>query len=274
MAGSLESRPLVDFVEEVEERLRAERYGSLARRYLPWFVAALVAAIVGWLGVWGYNAWRDRNIGQASIAYDKGLTALSTGDLTGAFSAFQPIGKSGPPGYRTLALLQESNLRLGAGNAAEAAALYDSAAKAADNPILRDLAALRAAQTLMDTAPYAQIETRLKPLIAEGRPFTLQAREALAMAKLQAGKIQEARGDFNALGLTLGVSQEMRARTQGAIALIDSGQAGVVAQVVKAGATLPPSPGLNIPAAPGVQAQPPSASTPDQTDQNASGNPQ
>jgi hypothetical protein len=263
---------LVDFVEEVEERLRAERYASMARRYLPWFLAALVATIVGWLGVWGYKAWQDRNIGAASVAYDKGLTALSAGDQTGAYSAFEPIGKTGPAGYKTLALMQQGNLRLAAGKAAEAAALYDAAAKATDNPVLHDLAALRAAQTLMDSAPFAQLATRFKPLIANGRPFSLQAREALAMAKLQAGQAQEARGDLNALSLTLGVSQEMRARIQGAIAVIDSGQAPVLARLVSVAATLPPSPNASIPGAqPDAAAPSPDASAADQT---PSGNPQ
>ena len=95
----------------------------------------------------------------------------------------------------------------------------------------------------MDTAPYPQVETRLKALIGEKHPFTLNAREMLAMAKLQAGKTQEARGDFNALSLTLGVTPGMRGRAQGAIALIDSGQAGLVGQVVRTAATLPPSAG-------------------------------
>jgi hypothetical protein len=234
---------LVDFVEEVEERLRAERYRALAGRYLPWIVAAIVAAIVGWLGIWGYDAWRDRNIGQASIAYDKGMTALATGDATGAYNTVAPIAKDGPAGYRTLALMLQGNIRLGAGKANEAAALYDAAAKAAPNPIFGDLALLRAAQALMDTAPYAQLETRLKPLAGADRPYSLQAREMLAMAKLQAGKTQEARGDFNALSLTLGVTPGMRGRAQGAIALIDSGQAALVGQVVGAAATLPPSAG-------------------------------
>jgi hypothetical protein len=272
---------LVDFVEEVEERLRAERYRALANRYLPWIVAALVAAIVGWLGVWGYDAWRDRNIGQASIAYDKGMTALAGGDTTGAYNTVAPIAKNGPAGYRTLALMLQANIRLGAGKADEAATLYDAAAKAAPSPILGDLARLRAAQTLMDTAPYAQLETRLKPLAGDNRPYSLQAREMLAMAKLQAGKTQEARGDFNALSLTLGVTPSMRARAQGAIALIDSGQAALVGQVVKTAATLPPlaaamSLGPAHPPPSGAPVEQDSDQTPPQNaaPPNASGNPQ
>ncbi len=255
---------MVDFVEEVEERLRAERYATLARTYLPWFAAALVATIVGWLGVWGYDTWRDRNIGRASIAYDKAIGVLSSGDQTGAFESFGAIAKDAPAAYRTLALMQQGNIRMASDKSAEAVVLYDAAAKAAPNPILHDLAGLRAAQAVMDTAPYAQVETRLNALIGDKQPFSLQAKEMLAMAKLQAGKIQEARGDFNAISLTLGVSPAMRARAQGAIALIDGGQAGLVGQVVKAAATLPPSNGLNVPGLSGAQAPEGAADSQDQ----------
>ncbi len=270
---------MVDFVEEIEDQLRAERYATLARRFLPWFVAAVAATVFGWLGVWGYDAWRDRDIGVASIAYDKGLAALSTGDPSAAFNDFAGIARNGPAAYRTLALMQQANMRSAADKADEAAGLYDAAAKAAPNAILHDLAALRAAQTLMDTAPYAQIEIRLKPLAGDRRPYSLEAKEMLAMAKLQAGKIQEARGDFNALGLTLGASQSLRARTQGAIALIDSGQAALVAQVVRAAATLPPPVAPNVTGFPGAQA--PDADAQDQggppsddSAQTPAGNPQ
>jgi hypothetical protein len=62
----------------------------------------------------------------------------------------------------------------------------------------------------------------------------------LALAKLQAGRLQDARADFNALTLTLGASQGMKTRAQGAIALIDSGQAALVGAVVKAAVVAPP----------------------------------
>ena len=230
-----------DFVEEVEGQLRAERYASLAARIWPWFAIALIATVVGWLGVWAYQTWQDRDIGRASVIYDKAVGALASGDQTGAYNDLGPLAANGPAGYRALALMTQADMRLGAGKTDEAASLYDRAAKAAPNPILHDLASLRAAQSLMDTAPYAQVQLRLAPLIGAHKPFDLEAREALALAKLQAGKAQEARGDLNAISLTLGVSASMRSRAQAIIALIDSGQAGLLGQVVKAAATLPPS---------------------------------
>ena len=78
------------------------------------------------------------------------------------------------------------------------------------------------------------------------------------MAKLMVGKTAAARGDFNTLTLTLGVTPTMRARAQAAIALIDSGQAATAAAVVRMAATLPPPPPgtpAGLPGAPGPQDQ-------------------
>ncbi len=247
---------MADFIEEVEDQLRSDRYRSLAQRALPWFLAALAAAIVGWLGVWGYNAWQDRNIGQASVAYDKALNALAQGDETGAYAGFEGLGKVGPRGYRSLAMIQQGNIRLAAGKAPDAVALYDAASKIAPNPIFGDLARLKAALALLDTAPYAQRQVRLARLIGDKRPFDLQAREALAAAKLSAGLTAQARGDFNALTLSLGATQAMRERARIAIELIDSGQVKIPAEVAAAAATLPPSRQPSFPGA-GAQGAPP-----------------
>ncbi len=238
---------MVDFVEEVEERLRAERYASLASRWLPWVGVALVALIVGWLGVWGYRAWQTQNVGRASVAFDAAQTALGSGDQTGAFTSLSGLAKDGPPAYRTLALMTQGDIRLGAGKGAEAAALFDAAAKAAPNAILRDMSRLKAAMALMDTAAQPDVQARLEALIGPAKPFDLQAREALAFSKLQAGRTQAARDDLNALSLTLNVPPSMRARDQAAIALIDSGEAARVAEVVKLAATMPPPSAANGP---------------------------
>ncbi len=97
------------------------------------------------------------------------------------------------------------------------------------------------------------------------------------MAKLAAGKTAEARGDFNALTITLGVTQSMRTRAQTAIALIDAGEVPAALAAAKAAATMPPpKPGT-------FGASGPTAQTPDSSsspgaqapqDQGQSGTPQ
>jgi hypothetical protein len=260
---------VVDFIEEVEEQLRADRYRALARRTLPWFIAALVAIIIGWLGAWGYQTWQAQNVAKASAAYEKAMTALSQGDDTGAYTAFGDVAKTGPAGYKALALMQQGNIRLGAEKVDEAAALYDAAAKAAPTPVIGDMARLKAALALLDTAPYAQMETRLGALIGPKKPYDLRAREALAMARLAAGKTAQARSDCAALNLMLGVTDSIRGRCQAMIAVIDSGQAKVVVDVAKLAATLPPPPPQSMGAPPGGAPAPQ-----DPNDANAPGTPQ
>lgn len=254
---------MVDFIEEVDEQLRADRYRALARRTLPWFFAALAAIIIGWSGAAGYQYWRNQNIDKAASAYDKAMTALSQGDETGAYASFDALAKDGPAGYKTLALLQQGNIRLAADKAVEAAALYDAAAKAAPNEILADAARLKAALALLDTAPYAQLETRLKPLIGGGKPFDAQAREALAFAELAAGKTVRARTDFQALTLALGATDDMRQRAAAAVAMIDSGQAKTAVDIAKLAATLPP-PAPQTMQPPGAQQAPDQQAAPSQ----------
>jgi hypothetical protein len=244
-----EDKTVVDFIEEVDEQVRSDRYRAFARKSWPWFAALLAAVIIAFLVVWGYETWRDQNIAKASIAYDKSLTALAQGDEIGAYNGLDPIAKSGPAGYRTLALLEQGNVRLSAGKAEEAADLFEQASKAAPNPILRDLASLRAALALVDTAPLPRVQTLLTPLIGQNKPFDLEAREALATAKLAAGKTADARADFTALSLSLGVSQTMRARAQAAIDLIDSGETAAAIAAAKTAATLPPPKPGSLPGA-------------------------
>jgi hypothetical protein len=268
---------VVDFIEEVEEHLRSDRYRAFARRAWPWFVALLAVVIATFLAIWGYDAWRDRNIAAASVAYDKALTELAQGDQTGAYNDFEPIARSGPAGYRTLALMEQGNIRLAARKADDAAALFDRAAKAAPNHIIGDLASLRAALALLDTAPYPQLQVRLSALIGGKKPFDLQAREALAMAKLAAGKTAEARGDFNALGISLGVTQSMQARAQAAVALIDAGEAPAAIAAARAAAILPPSKPGTFGASGPIAQTPDSSSSPGAQapqDQGQSGTPQ
>jgi hypothetical protein len=266
---------VVDFVEEVEEQLRSDRYLTLARRVLPWLIVAVVALVVGWLAVWGYNSWLDRNVASASIGYDKGITALAQGDETGAYTAFDAIGKSGPPAYKSLALIQQGNIRLAANKTEEAVAFYDAAAKAAPNAIFGDMARIKAALALLDTAPYPQLQVRLQALIGDKKPYAIQAREALALAKLLAGKTQEARGDLTALGLMLGVTDAMRARDRAAIAMIDAGESVIASHVIKTAATLPPPNPATLTAPPGAAAgaaAPGDQENPDNASPDAAGN--
>ncbi len=243
---------MVDVFEEVEGQLRAERYQTLLRRYLPWIIGVSAALLIAALGYWGFTSWQTSQQEKASIAYNEAFEALRGQDEARAFTLFGEVAKSGTPGYRALALMHQGGIRLNAGATDEAVRLFDEAAKVSPDPMVSDFARLKSAFALLDTAPYADLEKRLTPLAGDKKPFRMQAKEALAFLKLRDGKLKEAREDFVVLSQIFDATPGMRERAKQAIALIDSGSAASVAAAVKQSMAPPTAlpPATPAPAAP------------------------
>lgn len=235
---------MVDVFDEVEEQLRAERYRTLAKKSLPWVAAAAAAAVIGVGGFWGWRAYQTDQADKASQAYQAALETAQKLGPAKAFEGFKSVADINAKGYKSLALMQMGAIRLEESKTKEAVAYFDEAAKVAPNAMIGDLARLKSAFALMDTASYKDIETRLTPLAGEKSPYRVYAKEALAFAKLQAGDLAGARSDFVILANSLdaNTSEAVRQRAQAAMQLIDSGSAKALPGAVKAAATLPKTP--------------------------------
>lgn len=230
-----------DLFEEVEEQLRSDRYRTLALKALPWVLGAAAVALIAVLGYWGWTHYRDETIAQASEQYAAGLEALEQGRSDQAQKLFADVSKSSASGYKSLALMQLGGLQLSQNHAAAAVQLFDQAATVAPDDVIGDAARLRSAFAVLDTAPVKDVEARLNPLLQDGHPYRVQAREALAFAKLTAGDLPGARGDYVIISGMLDAPEGARARAKAAIGLIDSGSAKTVSATVRAAAALPPT---------------------------------
>jgi hypothetical protein len=256
LAAFLGRRFVVDVFEQVEEELRSERYKRLARTWLPVLGGLLAVALVAALAWWGWQSYVSSQADKASAAYQQGIDALQEGKTAEARTAFAESAKAGG-GYKALALMQEAGLAQAENKTADAVALLDEAAKATRDPILSDIAALKAVFLVMDTASLEDVQKRLEPLTGEKRPMSAFAQEALAMAQLQHGKTAEARQTFVQLQLGQDVPDPVRQRAQAAVQAVDTGTAANLAAIVKAAAALPtPTPGQAAAAAPAEAAAP------------------
>lgn len=250
---------MTDLFEEVEEQLRSDRYKRFASQALPWMLGIAAAALIATLGYWGYDSYRNKQIATASEQYSAAVDAMVAGDKTKAQQLWTEVSKSDAKAYKSLSLMHLGAFAMEARKPADAVKLFDEAAAAAPDPIVGDAARLKSAFALLDTASLKDLEGRLKPLMEEGRPYRVQAREALAFAKLNAGDLPGARGEFVLISQSLDAQQGAQARAQAAIGLIDSGSAKAVPAVVKAAQALPPptvDPGALIGPQPGDQPQP------------------
>ncbi|WP_340647245.1 tetratricopeptide repeat protein [Phenylobacterium sp.] len=232
---------MVDVFEEVEEQLRTDRYKALALKALPWVGVVLAAALVIALAIWGYDNYQTKTTSKASDQYAQGLEAFGAGRTDEADRLFGEVAKSGSKAYKSLALQHQGGIKIAVGKTAEAVTYFDQAAEAAPNDIIGDVARLKSAFALLDTAPYKDLEARLTPMLKEGRPYRTEAREALAFAKIMHGDMAGARGDFVVISLIADASEGARNRAKAAMDLIDSGSAKNVAATARAAAALSPT---------------------------------
>jgi hypothetical protein len=238
---------VVDVFDEVEEQLRSDRYRTLALKALPWIGALTVAVVIGVGGYWGWTSYQAKEAAKASEAYQAALETLGRDGAAKGFAAMDAVSKGGATGYRVLALMHMGGIRLDEDKTAQSVGYFDEAAKLSSDPVIGDLARLKSALALMDTASFKDIEARLTPLAGEKSPYRVNAKEALAFAKLQSGDLKGAREDFSVLANLLdNTSEGVRQRSQAAMQIIDSGSAKDLAAVVKASIALPPPAALPI----------------------------
>lgn len=182
-----------ELFNEIDEDLRREQLKKLWDRYSLLIIGAAVLVIVGVAGWRGYQYYDAKRSAEAGAAFEAAVTLADDNKHAEAEAAFTKLAAEAPRGYRTLARLRaaaelSTHDRDGAVKQFEAIAA-DPGVGQAD----QDLATLRAAALLVDTAPYADIRQRLEPLTAAGRTFRHSARELLADAAWKANDAAAAR---------------------------------------------------------------------------------
>jgi len=175
-----------DIFSEVDEEVRRERLRKLWEDYGYYFIAACVLLVVA-VGGWRAYQWSEaKKAAEAGSAFQAAAALSSEGKNKEAEEAFAKLAATGTSNYRMLAKFREA-AEVARHDPKAAIAIYDQlAADGSLGRVLQDLAALRAATILVDTAPYSEILQRLEPLTAPDRTFRHSARAMLALAAWRA----------------------------------------------------------------------------------------
>jgi hypothetical protein len=176
---------LSDIFQEVDEEVRREQLKKLWERYGGLLIAACVLVVVATAGWRTYEWWQGKKAAEAGSAFQAAVALSTEGKAKEAEDAFAKIATDGTSSYRMLAKFREAAEMTGR-DPKGAVALYDQLAGDSSLGVLQDLAALRAATILVDTAPYSEIVQRLEPLSAADRAFRHSARATLALAAWRA----------------------------------------------------------------------------------------
>jgi hypothetical protein len=176
---------LSDIFQEVDEEVRREQLKKLWERYGGLLIAACVLVVVATAGWRTYEWWQGKKAAEAGSAFQAAVALSTEGKAKEAEDAFAKIATDGTSSYRMLAKFREAAEMTGR-DPKGAVALYDQLAGDSSLGVLQDLAVLRAATILVDTAPYSEIVQRLEPLSAADRAFRHSARATLALAAWRA----------------------------------------------------------------------------------------
>jgi len=188
-----------DFIREIEEDIRRDRWKRLWDRY---GIIVTAAAVLLVLSAAGWSVWRNMEIARAETqtADLSRLIDRAGRNETGIADEMAAFARGADPGRASLARFNEAAVRTQAGDAAGAIAVWDDLARNADlAPAWRDLATLLLVLNQLYTGDAAALQTRLAPLDAAGNAYRHSAREMLAVLALRQNRPERANEIWRAL---------------------------------------------------------------------------
>lgn len=216
---------MVDFINEVEEELRKDKYNDLLKKFGPLIVTVIVAivAVAGYIEFKKYtDGVKARKASASFVAADK---LAEEGDLQAAITKFTALAEVSPEGYSGLSYSRAAALKVQLGDLSGAVSLFDQASAAFTKPLHKDLASLKAAFILMDEGRFDDVKARASSLAVDDAPYADLAKELLAHAALQSGDEETARTQFTYLSNVPGVLNGVKQRAEQSLLLLNANRA-------------------------------------------------
>ena len=212
-----------DIFREVDEDLRREQAKRLWDRFGPYILGVALLIVVGVAGYKFYEYWQTTRAATNGDRFVAALRLADAGKHDEAIAALTAIGKDASGGYPVLAGFRLASEKAAAGDDKGAVAAFDAIAGSPGTPqLIRDMARLRAAVLLVDSATVADLNQRIGDLAATGNSWRNSAREILGLAAWRANDLAGARKNFDEIAADQDAPQDIRTRAQFMLGLINA----------------------------------------------------
>jgi hypothetical protein len=209
-----------ELFDEVDEEVRREQLKKLWDKYSIFIIAGALLIIAGVGGWRGYQYLEAKKAAEAGVAFAKAVELSEANKHTEAEAAFNDLAAKAPSGYRTLARLRAA-AEVASRDPKAAAKLYDDiAADRSTGAEQQDLARIRAAGLLVDSAPYSEMLQRLESSTGPEATFRHTARELLALSAWRANDTAAARKWLDLIANDGETPPSMRSRAEAMQALL------------------------------------------------------
>jgi hypothetical protein len=209
-----------ELFDEVDEEVRRDQLKKLWDKYSIYIIAAallVIAAVGGWRG---YQYVEARKAAEASVAFNRAVELSEQGKHEDAEKAFADLAAKAPYGYRLLSRFHQA-AELASRDPKAAAKMFDELA--ADSSVgaeQQELARIRAAGLLVDSATYADMKQRLEPDTVPAATFRHSARELLALSAFHANDTTAARLWLDQISADNETPPSLRSRAEALLALL------------------------------------------------------
>jgi hypothetical protein len=240
---------VTDIFQEVDQSLREDRFAVWWKKYSLFVYAVIAIAIIG-VSILEVLRWmRSEEINKEARIYDAAFAAREANDLATARADFAQLADA-RTGFGVLSGHMLAGVEKELTNDVAAVEAHLAAAAKADNGVMGELALLKLAYSKADTAPLAELEATLKPLLDKDGQATSLARELIASKALSEGNTERARDLFELLATDIQAPGGMQQRVQQALATLPP-------RIVNLDGPVKPAPAPTVPATPAPAAPAP-----------------
>jgi len=211
---------VTELFDEVDEEVRRDQLKKLWDQYSIYIVALAILIIAGVGGWRGYQYLEAKKAAEAGDAFNKAVELSDQNKHAEAETAFTDLAAKAPSGYRMLARFRAAAETANRDPQAAAKLFDELAADRSVGAEQRDLAQIRAAGLLLDTASYQNMVQRLEPSTGPGATFRHVARELLALSAWRANDVAATRQWLDMIALDGETPPSVRSRAEALQALL------------------------------------------------------
>ena len=209
-----------ELFDEVDEEIRREQLKRLWDKYSIYIIALallIIAAVGGWRG---YQYLEAKKAAEAGEAFNRAIELSEQGKHEEAEKAFADLAAKAPYGYSLLSRFRAAGEVANRDPKAAAKMFDELAADSSVGAEQQELARIRAAGLLVDSATYPDMKQRLERDTVPEATFRHTARELLALSAFRANDTTAARLWLDQISADAETPPSLRSRAEALQALL------------------------------------------------------
>lgn len=212
-----------NFFKEISADVKSDNMKKLWDSYGLQIIIAVVIILTLAVSFETFKAWKVKRNESWSDTYTYALNLQNQGRYDESLKVLEQIKDKNGGIYADIAQIQTSNILFEQGKDNEAIAVLEKIISNKDiNQKMRNVTAIKLASYKLDTAPRAEIEALLNPMIEENGSWTNIAREMMAILAIRDNDLETAKNLYGEILNSPNLSDGLKLRVQDMLSVLDS----------------------------------------------------